>query len=152
MLHKVEDNNDWKSKYQDALRDIEAREQEWSEIETLLRKTIGDWLSETARAHPGAEAAIFVESGARLHFLDLDAQSDAVARGLMSLGVGLGEHVAIWGTNRPPWLVTQMAALPESEKRIAGNLSAQIERLQTQGEEIENEQGFRSWANAVFSK
>ncbi len=41
MLHKVEENNDWKSKYQDALRDIEAREQQWNEIEALLRKTIG---------------------------------------------------------------------------------------------------------------
>ncbi len=41
MLHKVAENNDWKAKYQDALRDIETREQEWREIEALLRKTIG---------------------------------------------------------------------------------------------------------------
>ncbi len=41
MLHKVEENNDWKAKDQDALSDIEAREQEWREIEALLRKTIG---------------------------------------------------------------------------------------------------------------
>ncbi len=41
MLHKVEENSDWKSKYQDALATLDQREQEWSEVEALLRKTIG---------------------------------------------------------------------------------------------------------------
>jgi hypothetical protein len=41
MLHKVEENTDWKSKYQDVLNDIELREREWLQIEELLRKTIG---------------------------------------------------------------------------------------------------------------
>ena len=41
MLHKVKENTDWKSKYQDVLDDIEARELEWTNIEDLLRKTIG---------------------------------------------------------------------------------------------------------------
>jgi diguanylate cyclase len=41
MLHKVEENTDWRSKYQDTLRQLEARELEWEQIEALLRKTIG---------------------------------------------------------------------------------------------------------------
>lgn len=41
MLHKVEENTDWKSKYQDVLNDLEVREREWVQIEELLRKTIG---------------------------------------------------------------------------------------------------------------
>jgi hypothetical protein len=41
MLNKVQESTDWKSKYQDVLNDIEARELEWTEIEALLRKTIG---------------------------------------------------------------------------------------------------------------
>ncbi len=41
MLHKVEENTDWRSKYQDTLKDLEARELEWEQIEALLRKTIG---------------------------------------------------------------------------------------------------------------
>lgn len=40
MLHKVEENTDWKSKYQDTLKDLELREHEWTRIEALLRKTI----------------------------------------------------------------------------------------------------------------
>ena len=41
MLHKLEENTDWRSKYQDALKQLEAREHEWEGIENLLRKTIG---------------------------------------------------------------------------------------------------------------
>ena len=40
MLHKMEENTDWRSKYQDALKQMEARELEWDSIENLLRKTI----------------------------------------------------------------------------------------------------------------
>ncbi len=40
-LHKIDENTDWKSKYQDVLNDLEAHELEWSELEELLRKTIG---------------------------------------------------------------------------------------------------------------
>ncbi len=41
MLHKVEENTDWRSKYQHVLKDLELREQEWSQVEVLLRKAIG---------------------------------------------------------------------------------------------------------------
>jgi len=40
MLHKVEQNTDWKSRYQDAVKDLEAREQAWVESEALLRQAI----------------------------------------------------------------------------------------------------------------
>ena len=40
-LHNIQQNTDWKSKYQDVLDDLEARELEWTQIEELLRKTIG---------------------------------------------------------------------------------------------------------------
>jgi diguanylate cyclase len=40
MLHKVEQNTDWKSRYQDVLKDLEEREQGWAQSEELLRKTI----------------------------------------------------------------------------------------------------------------
>ncbi|MBT8442663.1 MAG: GGDEF domain-containing protein, partial [Gammaproteobacteria bacterium] len=40
MLNKAEQNTDWKSKYQAALDELDAREREWTEVEDLLRKTI----------------------------------------------------------------------------------------------------------------
>ena len=40
MLHEVEQNTDWESRYQDALKELEAREQRWVQCEALLRKVI----------------------------------------------------------------------------------------------------------------
>jgi diguanylate cyclase len=48
MLHKVEQNTDWKSRYQDVLKDLEEREQGWAQSEELLRNAI-DRLSATCR-------------------------------------------------------------------------------------------------------
>lgn len=41
MLDPVPQTNDWKSKYQAALEQLESRESEWAQVEQLLRKTIG---------------------------------------------------------------------------------------------------------------
>lgn len=41
MLSQLEQTSDWKSRYQDALGELDAREREWRAIEELLRKTIG---------------------------------------------------------------------------------------------------------------
>ena len=48
MQHNVEQNTDWKSRYQDVLKDLEEREQGWAQSEELLRKTI-DSLSNAGR-------------------------------------------------------------------------------------------------------
>ncbi len=40
MLHKVDQNTDWKSRYQDVLKDLETREQQWVQCEALLRTAI----------------------------------------------------------------------------------------------------------------
>jgi len=48
MQHKVEQNTDWKSRYQDVLKDLEERELGWAQSEELLRKTI-DSLSNAGR-------------------------------------------------------------------------------------------------------
>ena len=36
-------------------------------------------------------------------------ECDRVARGLMALGIGKGDHVAIWSTNYPEWVIAQFA-------------------------------------------
>ena len=37
------------------------------------------------------------------------AECDRVARGLMALGINKGDHVGIWATNYPEWVVAQFA-------------------------------------------
>lgn len=66
-------------------------------------------MDQTARAYPANEAAVFPEFGVRWTYEEFRRECDRAARGLMALGIQPGEHVAIWATNRPQWLVSQFA-------------------------------------------
>ena len=71
--------------------------------------TIGDVLARTARAHGGRDAAVFCASGHRRTYAEFDRDVDVAARGLLALGIGKGDHVAVWATNVPEWVVLQFA-------------------------------------------
>ena len=71
--------------------------------------TIGQVLVRTARAFPDRDALVFPALGVRWSFAELMAEVDRAARGLLALGVRRGEHVAIWATNVPQWVILQFA-------------------------------------------
>ena len=72
--------------------------------------TIGQVLAATAAHRGDADCLVFPELGYRISYRQFAAEVDRAAAGLLSLGVSPGEHVAIWATNVPQWVVLQMAA------------------------------------------
>src|SRR5262245_50304032 len=71
--------------------------------------TIGEVLTETARRYGDGEAMVFPQLGRRWTWHQFAADVDAAARGLLSLGIQTGEHVALWATNVPEWVLLQFA-------------------------------------------
>jgi len=71
--------------------------------------TMPQVLRETARRHGDHDALAFPALGLKVSYRDFSAQVDHAARGLLALGVKHGEHVAIWATNVPEWVVLQFA-------------------------------------------
>jgi len=71
--------------------------------------TIGQTLVRTARAFPDRDALVFPALGRRWTFTEFLAEVDRAARGLLALGIKRGEHVAIWATNVPEWVILQFA-------------------------------------------
>jgi fatty-acyl-CoA synthase len=71
--------------------------------------TIGQVLGATARKYAEREAMVFPQSGRRWTWKQFAADVDAAARGLVALGVQKGEHVALWATNVPQWVILQFA-------------------------------------------
>jgi fatty-acyl-CoA synthase len=63
----------------------------------------------TVAAHGNREAAVFVEQGRRFTWAELDREVDALAGGLLKLGLEKGDRVGIWAPNRYEWLLTQYA-------------------------------------------
>ncbi|MEJ2206189.1 MAG: AMP-binding protein, partial [Gemmatimonadota bacterium] len=72
--------------------------------------TIGAALRSAAARHPNREALVFPQQGWRATYAEYDRQVDVVARALMALGIGRGDHIAVWATNWPEWVHLFMAA------------------------------------------
>jgi len=84
---------------------------------SLLNTTVGDLLDLRAAQSPDKEAVVYScypEFGdlltIRWTYAQYRAHADAVARGLLALGLQKGDHIAIWAVNLPEWLLLQMAA------------------------------------------
>ncbi len=75
----------------------------------FINMTIGDWLDEKARAFPDRECSVHPFEGLRYTTAQFAAECDKAARGLMAMGIKKGDHVAIWATNYPQWVITQFA-------------------------------------------
>src|SRR3954451_14296382 len=71
--------------------------------------TMGQVLETTARRYADREALVFPQLGRRWTWRQVAADVDAAARGLLALGITTGEHVALWATNVPEWVLLQFA-------------------------------------------
>jgi len=60
-----------------------------------------------ATTYPDNEAISF--NGKRILYRDYLVETDTLAKALYSLGVRRGDHVALWMTNRPEWLLVRFA-------------------------------------------
>jgi fatty-acyl-CoA synthase len=78
-------------------------------LDPLLGETIGANLRRIAAAHGSNEALVDVPSGRRWTYAELDAATDAVARGLIAAGVAKADRVGIWAPNCAEWVLLQYA-------------------------------------------
>jgi len=75
----------------------------------LLGETIGDNLRRIAGLFAGSEAMVDVPAGRRWTYAQLDADTDHVASGLLTLGIEKGDRVGIWAPNCSEWVLLQYA-------------------------------------------
>src|SRR5207248_9298855 len=84
---------------------------------SLLEMTPGELLDRRASEIPTQEALVYScypEFGGALDirwtYQEYRERVDAVARGLMALGLKKGEHIAVWAINLPEWPLLELAA------------------------------------------
>ncbi|MEG2570526.1 MAG: AMP-binding protein, partial [Clostridia bacterium] len=76
---------------------------------SFIDRTVGGWLDDMAKKHPEHEALVYVDRGLRLTYHELNEVCRRAARGFYKMGIRRGDHVAIWATNYPEWLITLFA-------------------------------------------
>lgn len=77
---------------------------------TLIEKTLGQVLDRTVSLYPNQTAFIFPDAEIRYTWKEFQAETDAVAKGLMALGVQKGEKIAVWAPNVPHWITFMFAS------------------------------------------
>jgi fatty-acyl-CoA synthase len=88
-----------------------------SDGKPLLEISIGDLLDRRAEELPTQEAIVYScypEFGGaldiRLTYHEYRERANAIARGLLALGLNKGDHIAVWAANLPEWPLLELAA------------------------------------------
>lgn len=71
--------------------------------------TIGQALRQTAAWYGDQDAWVFHELKLRSSWRQLDEDADTFAKGLLALGFVPGDHLGIWASNVPEWVILQYA-------------------------------------------
>jgi fatty-acyl-CoA synthase len=76
---------------------------------SLIGATIGAFFDGAARRWAARDAVIAPRQGVRWTYAELARRVDALAAGLVGLGLAPGERIGIWSPNTAEWVVTQFA-------------------------------------------
>ena len=72
-------------------------------------KTIGAFFEDQIARLPDHEFIVYPDRDLRFTFSQFDERVNQLAKGLLSIGIGKGDHVGIWATNVPDWTTFMFA-------------------------------------------
>ena len=71
--------------------------------------TIGQYFENKVAEAPGHDFIVYPDRDLRWTYAEFDRRVDRLAKGLMAIGIGKGDHVGIWARNVPDWLTFMFA-------------------------------------------
>ena len=77
----------------------------------FIERTISGQVEYLAKTMPD-QPAVKYHSGFdyKRSYKELDEECDRIAKSFLSLGIKKGDHIAMWSTNYPQWIITLFAA------------------------------------------
>ena len=76
----------------------------------LHEHTLPRLLRRNAERLPDNDCIVAPEFGVCWSWKEFDRRTSEVARGMYAMGIRKGDHVAIWSTNTPEWMLTMFAS------------------------------------------
>lgn len=96
----------------------------------FIENTLGGVLDDISKNNPNGWAVRYTDRNYFRTWKELNDEADLIARGMMSLGVKKGDHVAIWATNTPEWILTLFAAAKIGAVLVTVNTNFKIFELE----------------------
>ena len=92
--------------------------------------TVGGLLDHIAGRFPENDALVYVERDLRYTYRAFNEICRLVAKGLMRLGIGKGDHISIWAHNVPEWVILQFATAKIGAVLVTVNTSYKSAELE----------------------
>ncbi|MBH0158484.1 AMP-binding protein [Fictibacillus sp. 5RED26] len=95
----------------------------------LMKVTVGDCLRKQALELKDQEAMVYSKLGIRYTYQEFYELTTKVAKGLMAMGIEKGDHIAVWATNVPEWLLLQFGSARAGAVLVTVNTNYQSSEL-----------------------
>ena len=99
-------------------------------MEKLMEITVGKLLDEMAQRYPNHDCVLYTDRPFRKTYKEFNDICNKVAKSFMKLGVKKGEHVAIWATNIPEWIITLFATAKIGAVLVTVNTNYKVFELE----------------------
>lgn len=96
----------------------------------LKQETIGRLLKQSVDLYGDQEAVVYSKEKIRYTYKQFYDETTRVAKALIGLGIKRGEHIAVWATNVPEWLLLQFASARIGAVLVTVNTSYQANELE----------------------
>ena len=96
----------------------------------LIDKTIGQVLNHVAQLYPSSPAVIYPQRNLQWSYQEFAALCRQTAKALLAAGVKPGEHIAVWATNTPEWLLLQFGSAQMGAVLVTVNTNYQLSELE----------------------
>jgi fatty-acyl-CoA synthase len=75
----------------------------------FIEDTLGAVLENVVATDPDREFMVYPDRDLRFTYKEFDERVNTLAKGLLAIGIGKGDHVGIWAKNVPDWLTFMFA-------------------------------------------
>jgi len=99
-------------------------------MEKLIEITVGGLLDEMAAKYPDHNCVLYTDRPFRKTYSEFNTICNKVAKSFLKMGIKKGDHVAIWATNVPTWLITLFASAKIGAVLVTVNTSYKIFELE----------------------
>lgn len=96
----------------------------------MLEMTMGRLLDAQADRLPNHEAVVYPHEGIRWTYSQFRDKVNEIARAMMGIGITKGDHVAVWTTNVPEWLLCQFATAKIGAVLVTVNTNYKVFELE----------------------
>ncbi|PKQ29576.1 MAG: AMP-binding protein [Actinobacteria bacterium HGW-Actinobacteria-10] len=81
----------------------------WTNEQLHTDLPLGEYFDSVVAAHPDNDFVVFPDRDLRWTYRQFDERVNRLAKGLLAIGIGKGDHVGIWARNVPDWMTFMFA-------------------------------------------